>query len=307
MSSLVELPEATRQPLARPVQVPQPNPLDTQFSPANSPATRPEVSRLNASVSEVVKVNDKLLIIKIAPDNGVPSFKAGQFVSLGLFSSAPSIAEAHKNHEGTKDPLQLIERAYSIASSPDQNRSLEFCISIVPNGELTSRVALLAPGERISVRPKVTGKFTLDGIPDDKDLLMISTGTGITPFMSMLRSNSTWTPGRHVTLVHGVRSESDLVYRDELMALAKSGKPFTYVPTVSREEPTLPGVNKGRVTKMLEQGTVKADPARDIVLLCGNPEMIEGADSIKTMLAPHGFAPRDRRNPEGNLMYEKFW
>lgn len=307
MQNLIEPPAPSRRqgPALNPA--PPTNPLDTGFTPPNPTATKPEVSRLNASVSEVVKINDNLLIIRIVPDNGVPSFKAGQFVSLGLFSGAPSIAEAHKNDAGSKDPLQLIERAYSIASSPDQNRYLEFCVSIVPNGELTSRMALLAPGERISVRPKVTGKFTLEGVPEDRNLLMISTGTGITPFMSMLRSNSTWTSGRHVTLVHGVRSESDLVYREELMALAKSGKPFTYVPTVSRAEPTLPDVNKGRVTKMLEEGTVKVDPDRDIVLLCGNPEMIEGSQSIKTMLAPHGFSPRDRKNPQGNLMYEKFW
>jgi ferredoxin--NADP+ reductase len=270
------------------------------------------LSKMNGTVSEVVRLNDFLIVLRIKPDGGVPDFKAGQYVSVGLSGLAPRRPSDLLKDENLKDPGKIIERAYSIASSPDQKDHLEFCISIIPDGGLTSRLALLESGDRIFARSKIVGNFHIyedkqkERIPDDKNLVFVATGTGIAPFMSMLRSAATWTSGRQITLVHGVRYAADLAYREELKELAARNPNFSYVACVSREDAT-DGIVKGRINKAFESGAVKIDASTDHILLCGNPEMIEGPNSLTNELLKQGFVERAKAAPGGNLLYEKYW
>lgn len=285
-------------------------PLDTGITEKASKGPGVNVSKLNATVSEVVRLNENLVIFKLTPEAPIADFKPGQYVSVGLYAASqrrdPTISP------DSLEPTKMIERAYSIASSPEQKGHLEFCISILPYGQLTSRLVMVEPGDKVFVRSKITGTFHIDAqknipaIPADKDLILVATGTGIAPFISMLRTSTTWTQGRSITLVHGVRKNEDLAYREEMLELEKKHPNFKYLAAVSREEP-LPGAHKGRVTHLFESGTINADPVRDYVLLCGNPEMIEGPNSVTTLLGKQGFSERTKQNPEGHLLFEKYW
>jgi len=157
------------------------------------------------------------------------------------------------------------------------------------------------PGDRVFCQPKVTGTFTLEGVPHEHNLVLVSTGTGLAPFMSMVRTPATWTPGRRITIVHGVRHTTDLGYRAELEALAATEKGLIYHPVVSRD-PGWSGA-KGHVQSLFENGTVPADPQKDNVFLCGNPAMIEG---METLLTSRGYTVHSKKNP-GNLHLEKYW
>ena len=164
---------------------------------------------LNATVVRRVDVTPELMILSVKPDGGVPEFQPGQYVALGLFGAAerpthfPAEREAHA-------PDKIIKRAYSIGSSPLTREYLEFYIAVVPDGGLTSRLALVREGDRVFLAPKITGTFTLEHVSAERNLVLVSTGTGLAPFMSMVRTPSTWTPGRRITVVHGVRHTHDL-------------------------------------------------------------------------------------------------
>ncbi len=258
---------------------------------------------LNATVHRRIELTKELVIFQIRPDAGVPDFKPGQYVALGLLGSAardPSFpAEIHP----PPAPDKLIKRAYSIGSSPDVREYVEFYIAIAEQGALTARLALVQEGDRIYMAPKITGTFTTCDVAGDHNLILVSTGTGIAPYMSMLRHPAVWTPGRHITLLHGVRHASDLAYRDELLALAQSRPAdFTYKATISRNDPSWQG-ERGYVQKFFEPGQIALNPELDHVFICGNPAMI---DELQTMLEKKDFRLHTKRNP-GNLHLEKYW
>lgn len=255
---------------------------------------------LNATIVKRLDVTPELMILSIKPDSGVPDFRPGQYVALGLFGSAerpsnfPPEREAHA-------PDKIIKRAYSIGSSPLTRDYLEFYIAVVPDGGLTSRLALTREGDRVFLAPKITGTFTLEHVPGDRNLVLVSTGTGLAPFMSMVRTPATWTGGRHITVVHGVRHAHDLAYREELESLAASGKGLTYHPVVSRDAGWAGA--KGHVQSLFENGLVALDAVRDNVFLCGNPAMIEGMEKL---LTSRGYTVHSKKTP-GNLHLEKYW
>ncbi|MFM1848423.1 MAG: hypothetical protein RL417_1897 [Pseudomonadota bacterium] len=255
---------------------------------------------LNASIVKRVDVTPELVILSVKPDGGVPEFQPGQYVALGLFGSAerpghfPPEREAHA-------PDKIIKRAYSIGSSPANRESLEFYIAIVPDGGLTSRLALVREGDRVFLAPKITGTFTLEHVSPERNLVLVSTGTGLAPFMSMVRTPATWSAGRRITIVHGVRHAADLGYRAELEALQERGIGLVYHPVVSRDA-AWSGA-RGHVQSLFEGGVVGADPARDNVFLCGNPAMVEG---METLLVGRGYSVHSKKTP-GNLHLEKYW
>lgn len=256
---------------------------------------------LNATVIDRVDVTPELMILRVRPDAGVPSFTPGQYVAIGLLGGATRYAGAAPESETTA-PDKLIKRAYSIGSSPEQREYLEFYIAVVPTGRLTSRLAVVQVGERVFCQPKVTGTFTLEGVPADKNLVLISTGTGLAPFMSMVRTSSIWAPRRSITVIHGVRYPEDFAYAEELRALEISSKTLRYLPIASRAADTWTG-RKGRVQKIFEEGTVTLNPESDHVFICGNPAMIE---DLEAMLAGNGFKLHSKKAP-GNLHVEKYW
>lgn len=188
------------------------------------------------------------------PDNF--EFENGEFVTLGL-----------------KAEGKLIARAYSIVSNNDTTH-LEFLSIHVPDGPLTSRLAQIQIGEGVWINSKTTGSLTLKHVLPGRVLYMLSTGTGLAPFMSLVRSPDTYSAYERIVLVHTVRTEKELAYRQELES--RNDDQFVYVPTVTREA----FQTKGRGTELFKSGDLftrlqlpVADPAHDRIMICGNPDM----------------------------------
>lgn len=246
-------------------------------------------NQLNAEVVNKHLLTNELFLLEIKPDAGVPKFTPGQYVAIGL----PQEVEGK---------VKLLRRAYSISSTPDKLHSLELYIALVKDGELTPQLINLKSGDRINVAPKITGHFTLDGIESGKELVLVSTGTGLAPFMSMVRTAATWEVASRIHIVHGVRYQSDLGFKDELEGLAASTGRLHYYPFCSREEAQSP-IRKGHVHKVFSDGLISLDPSKQHVFLCGNPAMVEETQS---KLQEQGFTEHSKKSP-GNLHVEKYW
>ena len=255
---------------------------------------------LNATITERINITDALMIIRVKPDDGVNNFLPGQYLAVGLFPDAPRIAGTNDPEE--VKPEKIIRRSYSIGSTPDEKGYYEFYIAIVPDGALTARLALIKAGDRVHVAPKVVGKFTLEEVSADKNLIFVATGTGLAPFVSMIKTASTWTPGRKITMLHGVRFPEDLAYREELKEMQISNPNFKYYATVSRAPAAWEG-DQGYVQDYFKKNIVQLDPAKDSVFLCGNPAMV---DEVETLLISQGYIVHSKKTP-GNLHVEKYW
>ena len=176
----------------------------------------------NATLVDRIEITPELLILKVKPDAPIPAFACGQYVALGLPASAARPAGFPAERE-PQEGDKIIKRAYSIGSSPDNKDYLEFYIAVVPDGSLTSRLVMLEKGARLFCAPKIIGTFNLNDVAPDKNLVLVSTGTGLAPFISMIRTASTWTESRNVSILHGVRYAKDLAYQDEISQLIKRG------------------------------------------------------------------------------------
>lgn len=256
---------------------------------------------LNATLVKKIQVTDTLYIYHVKPDEGVVDFTPGQYVAIGLFpehkrpDNYPPELEEHK-------PEKLIKRTYSIASAPHEKQAYEFYLAIVPTGALTSRLITLEEGDRLFCAKKIVGKFTTDPVPLSSNLILICTGTGIAPFISMLRTSDTWNEKRKITVLYGARYANDLAYVDELKDLSLKHPNFSYYTTVSREGEDYEGT-KGYVQRFFEENEVDTNIAKDHIMVCGNPAMVEDVESL--MLA-RGFKLHSRKLP-GNLHLEKYW
>ena len=184
------------------------------------------------------------------------SFVNGEFVTLGL-----------------RQQEKLVARAYSIVSAND-DEELEFLSIAVPDGPLTSELVNVDPGNAIWINTKSTGSLTLNHVQPGRHLYMIATGTGLAPFLSLLRGGEVLEAFDKTILVHTVRTASGLAYREELEAM--QDEHFAYVPTVTREPFTTTArggdlFRSGELAQQLQIAPV--DPAEDRVMLCGNPNM----------------------------------
>lgn len=196
-------------------------------------------------------------------------FNAGEFVMLGLMI-------------GEKPLL----RAYSMAS-PTWDDEIEFLSIKVPDGPLTSHLKKIVPGDTVLLGKKPTGTLVADALLPGKRLFMLSTGTGLAPFMSVSREPDIYDRFDQLVLVHSTRTVIDLAYRDRLEArLAddpivgdRAIEQFHYVPTVTREDFR----NRGRIGDLIESGVLFAgldgapqfDPETDRVMMCGSMAMIK--------------------------------
>lgn len=198
-------------------------------------------------------------------------FRSGEFVMIGL-----------KGDNG-----KPLLRAYSVAS-PSWDEELEFLSIKVQDGPLTSRLQLIEPGDQIYLGRKPTGTLVTDALLPGKRLFMLSTGTGLAPFLSLSRDPDVYEFYEQVVAVHSVRRVSDLAFRDELstklaedpLVAEQAATQFHYVPTVTREP--FDG-NTARIDKLVESGTLfegvpgaaKFDPETDRIMMCGSMEMIK--------------------------------
>jgi ferredoxin--NADP+ reductase len=211
-------------------------------------------------------------------------FQAGQFVRIALDVGGERVA-----------------RAFSFVNPPD-DPMLEFYGVIVPEGLLSPPLARLKAGDELYVAPNPAGFLILAEVPDGETLWLISTGTGLAPFLSILRTPTPWQRFRNVVLVHAVRHARELVYRDVI-----SATPAKYVSFVSRE--AAPGSLAGRIPAAIADGRLEAaagvalTAANSHVMLCGNPQMLK---DVQAALALRGMKKHRRRAP-GHITVESFW
>lgn len=266
---------------------------------------------LNAVVALRTEISPWLIILRVVPDGWkLPDFIPGQFAVLGLSGAAPRCALAEPD-EAPIDPGKLIRRAYSIASSSLTREYIEFYIALVTTGALTPRLFALNIGDRVWLSPRITGMFTLDQVPEGQNVVMIATGTGLAPYMSMLTTHLVCGSPRRFAVLHGARHSWDLGYRSELMTLQHLCRNFSYHPVISRPqgEPTpWPGA-VGYVQGLWGKGAVaqawgtKPAPEDTHIFLCGSPVMIDGA---VTTLSQEGFKEHTKREP-GQIHVERYW
>lgn len=202
-------------------------------------------------------------------------------------------------------------RAYSIASA-NYEEHLEFLSIKVPNGPLTSKLQHIQVGDTIVVGRKPTGTLLIDYLLPGKRLYLMGTGTGLAPWMSIIRDPETYNKFEQVVLVHGVRQVNELAYHDyitqELPEHEYLGEmvraQLLYYPTVTRE----PFKNQGRITDLLKDGKIESDlglpklnPAEDRVMICGSPEMLR---DLKRMMEERQFVEGNTSTP-GDFVIER--
>jgi ferredoxin--NADP+ reductase len=219
-------------------------------------------------------------------------FQAGQFVRIALDA-----------REG--DPASRIARPFSFVNAP-QDPVLEFYGITVPEGPLSPRLAALKAGERLYVAGNPAGFLVLSEVPDAQALWLISTGTGIAPFLSILRTEAPWRRFRDVVLVHAVRHARELVYRDLILEVKKKRQNLRYVTFVSRE--AHPGSLAGRIPAAIADGRLEQAAGVRLgtdshAMLCGNPDMLK---DVQAALALRGMRKHRRRTP-GHISVESFW
>ncbi len=267
---------------------------------------------LNAILTQRSEVAPGLLVIRVTPDGWeLPPFTPGQFTVLALPGTAPRYHLSEPEIDPPKKPDKLIKRAYSIASSSQARSYLEFYVALVSTGSLTPRLFALNIGDRVWMAPKITGMMTLENTPEDTNVVLIATGTGLAPYMSMVRTFIRGQTGRKFAVIHGAYHSWDLGYRDELMTLERLSDDFFYIPTLSHpdEEPVPWQGHTGFVQSVWTDGTLEAalgftpTPENTHVYLCGNPNMIE---DMVSLLEDARFVEHTRKEP-GNIHVERFW
>lgn len=253
----------------------------------------------NATVVKKRILTEFLFQIWIRPDRPMSGFQAGQFVILAL--------------EG--DDGRPIRRAYSLASG-EQESDFEIYIRLVPEGALTPRLLRVEEGGRLWVDDdRFHGHFTLEPprAAGAKDLVLIGSGTGLAPFVSMTRSELARPTFERILVLHGSRLPCELSYKDEFEGYVRRrgpGPKVIYVPSVTR--PTAQdhwaGL-VGRIPGLIEKGLFEEllggalDPKRQHFFLCGNPDMCK---DVEALLLSRGHSAHKKRQP-GNVHTEKYW
>ncbi len=252
------------------------------------------VPQYNATVMTRVDIQPRLTIPQVKPDDLDFFFLPGQYTAFGLLD---------------EESGKIIKRAYSISSGSVTWEYVEFYIALVSDGALTPRLFATSCGDRNFMVPRAKGLFTIGEVAKNQNLLMVATGTGIAPYISMLRSHVPDSPAQRIAVLHGASYSWDLGYRNELEELVGCNDGFTYVPVISRPKESLDWKGMaGRIPAWLENPElVKAcgfgiDPESTHVFLYGNPGMIEDATEIHTN---KGFKA-DKARDLGNLHMEKY-
>jgi len=218
---------------------------------------------------------------KVAP------FQAGQFTKLALDING-----------------EMVGRAYSFINAPGET-PLEFYFVEVPGGLLTPRLAALEAGDSVWVSPQAAGFLTLAEVPNAKHLWLLSTSTGIAPFLPILKTAEPWQRFERIVLAHGVRHAGELAYGETIRDFAQQhGGQFCFVPFVSREETDF--ALRARIPEAIADGRLESRagvvlaPENSQVMLCGNTGMVH--DTTEILLA-RGLK-KNRRSDPGHITVE---
>lgn len=244
---------------------------------------------------DVQSLTPSLFTLRTTRDAGL-RFTAGQFVRLGV----------------TKADGSTVWRAYSMVSSPF-DEFLEFFSIVVPDGEFTSELSRLGEGDSLLVERQAFGYLTLDRFVDGRDLWLLSTGTGIAPFLSILQDFEVWEKFERIILVYSVREAKELAYQQLIAELAQRdylaevAHKLQFITTVTREQH--PGSLNGRITQLIENGEleraagVQLTAEHSRVMLCGNPQMV---DDTRALLKQRDMQLSLSRRP-GQVAVETYW
>lgn len=221
-------------------------------------------------------------------------FRSGEFVMIGVMNGA-----------------RPLLRAYSIAS-PAWDESLSFYSIKVPDGPLTSRIQHLRRGDEILLGRKPTGTLVLDALSPGKRLFLLSTGTGMAPFVSLIREPETYERYDEVIVTHTCRTEAELAYSRQAVAGAiddplvgeDARAKLKFITSLTREDHVL----QGRITNLIQNGKLfealggrRFDQASDRVMICGSTAMLQ---DLKAMFAENGFVEGSHHEP-GSFVIER--
>ena len=243
-----------------------------------------------AKIVKRIDWNDHLFSLRFSCKD-FPNIKAGQFAKIGILQS----------------DAKVLSRPYSLINAPDA-AALEIIAVPVEDGSLSPKLHELNEGDLIQVMSPATGFLVLDEVPTSETLILIATGTGVGPFLSILQTQQAWQKFSNIVLVYAVRYSHDLAYLD-LVSDWQERYPdhFQFVPIVSRDR-AHDGL-KGRIPELINNGALEALIGFEIeaktcqVMLCGNPEMIK--ETVK-MLEQKGLKKHLRRSP-GQISMERYW
>jgi ferredoxin--NADP+ reductase len=247
------------------------------------------------TVTAVHHWTDTLFSFKTTRDPSL-RFLNGQFAMIGLMVEGKPLV-----------------RAYSMASA-NYEEHLEFLSIKVPNGPLTSRLQHIQVGDTVLVGRKPTGTLLTDNLTPGRTLYLFSTGTGLAPFMSLIRDPEMYGKFERVILTHTVRWASELAYHDLITRDLPENEYFgdlvrdklVYYPTVTRE----PFRTQGRITDLIRSGRMAADlglpdldPALDRAMICGGPDMLT---ELKDLLEARGFKEGSSNDPADFVVEKAF-
>nr|WP_312384324.1 MULTISPECIES: ferredoxin--NADP reductase [unclassified Moraxella] len=278
---------------------------------------------IRVKVIEVTRWAPTLLSFKVTRPDGF-KFTAGQFVRLGIHGKdlqyfaqnheTKLITSETQDYETKGQHVDLdgyVFRAYSVASSP-YDEFIEFFSVVIPEGEFTSKVNHIQVGDSLLLNTTPFGYLTLARyqLPLPNDLWLLATGTGLAPFLSILKTIDVWQQYQRIILVYSARTSQELAYQEEIGSIKSiygdNGAAFVFLPIVTREAdyagekarvPNL--IVSGKLTQLVGQ---KLDKARSHVMLCGNPQMVE---DTKEALKSIGLTMN--RRGEGNIAVENYW
>lgn len=283
---------------------------------------------IRVKVIEVTRWAPTLLSFKVTRPDGF-KFTAGQFVRLGIHGKdlqyfaqnnetklITSETQGHEEqgHETQDKPIDLdgyVFRAYSVASSP-YDEFIEFFSVVIPEGEFTSKVNHIQVGDSLLLNTTPFGYLTLARyqLPLPNDLWLLATGTGLAPFLSILKTIDVWQQYQRIILVYSARTSQELAYQAEIGSIKSiygdNGAAFVFLPIVTREADY--AGEKARVPNLIVSGKLtelagqKLDKERSHVMLCGNPQMVE---DTKEALKSIGLTMN--RRGEGNIAVENYW
>jgi ferredoxin/flavodoxin---NADP+ reductase len=236
--------------------------------------------------------NERLFSLQVTAPQ--VAFVAGQFARLAL--PAPS---------GSKEPM--LGRPYSFVNPPHMEPH-EFYFNVLPEGPLSPRLAALEKDDSVWLLDRANGFFAVSELPDSAALWCLATGTGLGPYLSILRTDEPWEKFERIVLVHGVRHAADLSYADAIAGLVRerSGR-FTFAPLVSREPHK--GALSGRIPDAIGDGRLEAWTGVPLTaenahaMLCGNPAMLHDTQAL---LEQRGMRRHRRREP-GHFTLEAYW